>query len=88
MRQDFKDWIIEDVKDMSPEQKRNFLHMLKFEPDKMVDVVAPHIADDWAMAFVSKTGRALIINDPRGDAQDLLADLSLHFAAELAATTQ
>lgn len=82
----FKDWLIEDTKDWTPEQKQNFLRMAKFNPDQAVHIISDNLLG-WATVFCYQTGIAIIVPNNHEDAQQLFTAYQKHFAVELAAIT-
>ena len=91
MNQEFKDFLIRDMKSCAPEDRQEFLRMLKFKPDQVVNVISANIIG-WGTSFVMKTGRVLggydIKSDIQSDAQELLRAYQEHFAEELGAINQ
>ena len=82
----FKEFLIKDTEGYTPEQKQNFLRMLKFKPDQMVKIISDNIID-WGTIFCFTAGTFMTTNLPH-DAQELLRAYQEHFAKDLEAITQ
>lgn len=77
MNAEFKKWIMENSNKWSPEQKQNFLRMVKSEPERAVAIISSSL-NWWAVAFTEI--------DCDRDPKEILEAYKEHFAAELATT--
>ena len=84
MNSAFKKWLIDDSKNWSPEQKKDILRMIKFEPEKMVQLISENLID-WATVYCLQAGRTIASYDSVIDAKELLTAYQGHFITELAA---
>ena len=83
----FKDFLVKDTDKWTLEEKRNILRMLKFEPEKVVQIVAQHL-EDWGTQYIALTGKIAACYDNSGDdPKELVEAWKEKYATELAAIT-
>lgn len=86
MNQAFKEWLLKDSINWTPQQKDEILTKLKHEPESFTRKIAESL-DHWALAFVCKTGNALVIYSTLDEATELVQAYKDRFATELANIT-
>ena len=67
--------------------KLNFLKLLKFAPDKVVQVIANKLSE-WKTIAVFRLGITLAIYNESQEAQEILEMFQKHYAQEMASVTQ
>ena len=82
----FKEFLIRDTDGYTPEQKQDFLRMLKFKPDQVLKIISENLID-WGTVFSLKTGTLMASYNHHEDAQELLEAYQKYFAAQLATIT-
>lgn len=83
MNAEFKKWLIADMANADHEAKQSFLRMLKFEPDKVAEIVSANLMH-WGTYFVAETGTIIGGYNDEEDAQELVQAYKEHFAKEMA----
>ena len=83
MNNDYKNWLVGIADKMPPDKRTAFVNLLKFHPDKVLEILTSYIRE-LAFPFAIKFQIAAIIHDPN-DPQELLQAMLDHFAIDLAA---
>jgi hypothetical protein len=87
MDQKFKEWLISQHELADPETKHDFLQMLKFSPDKVLQIFSSHIRI-WVTQANYYTRAKFEVHDCNQESQEILKAFQEHFAKELAAITK
>jgi hypothetical protein len=66
----FKEWLLNDVKEWSSEQRKQAIHSLQTHPE-MVEADIKGNLLEWGTLFTFKTGTPLIFYDMDKDAKEL-----------------
>ena len=86
MDQEFKEWLLKDSDEWSPQQKNDILRMLKFNPEQLVKNISLAM-EDWGTVYIQNTGKVLAQYNTFTDAQELVEAYKVRFADKLAAIT-
>jgi hypothetical protein len=61
----FNEWFIKKIEkqlqEADPEVKTNFLWILKFGPEQMLENILAHL-DEWSIQYMFQTGKAPIVD--------------------------
>jgi len=82
----FKDWIISRFEEPGPDVRRQFLYMLKFQPDVLKVIIGENI-DGWKKAYAAITGDKA--SDSSSDEiQEIMDTLGERFTTEMDEITE
>jgi len=82
----FKEWLIADSDKWSDAERRGAFHLLKHDPQHMVEIVLENL-QHWATHYTDVTNKAVVDSYRRSDAEELVEAYRQHFAAELTGGT-
>ena len=84
--EDFAAFLIHEHEMMNPEAKKNFLRILKLNPELAVQIILGNL-DEWAIAAAMNLGSFEYDPSEKG-AREVMELFQKHFARELAEITE